>query len=41
MQFAQRGCGCPIPGSAEVQAGRGFEQPGLLEGVPARGRAWD
>jgi len=29
---------CPLPGSVQGQAGRGFEQPGLVEGVPARGR---
>ncbi|NXM26531.1 TYW1 synthase, partial [Oxyruncus cristatus] len=32
-QVAQRSCGCPSP--ASVQAG--LEQPGLVEGVPARG----
>ena len=37
-QVAQRGCGCPIPGSVQGQAGWGFEQPGLVEGVPAHGR---
>ena len=36
-QVAQRGCGCPIPGSVQGQAGWGFEQPGLVEGVPAHG----
>uniref|UniRef100_A0A672UR20 Reverse transcriptase domain-containing protein n=1 Tax=Strigops habroptila TaxID=2489341 RepID=A0A672UR20_STRHB len=30
--------GCPIPGSVQGQAGWGFEQPGLVEGVPACGR---
>ena len=30
--------GCPIPGSVQGQAGWGFEQPGLVEGVPAYGR---
>ena len=33
-----RSCGCPIPGSVQGQVGRGFEQPGLVEGVPAHGR---
>ena len=33
-----RSCGCPIPGSVPGQAGRGLEQPGLVAGVPARGR---
>ena len=37
-QAAQSSWGCPIPGSAQGQAGRGFGQPGLVEGVPARGR---
>ncbi|PKU36866.1 hypothetical protein llap_12830 [Limosa lapponica baueri] len=29
--------GCPIPGSVQGQVGWGFEQPGLVEGVPAHG----
>ena len=37
-QVAQRSCGCPLPGSVHDQAGWGFEQPGLVEGVPAHGR---
>jgi len=37
-QAAQRSCGCPLPGSGQGQASRGFEQPGLVEGVPGRGR---
>jgi len=36
-QAAQRSCGCPFPGSDQSQAERGFEQPGLLESVPAPG----
>jgi len=40
-QVAQRSCGCPIPGSAEGQAGWGSEQPGLVEGVPAHGRGFE
>ena len=36
--LAQRGCGCSLPGSVQGQAGWGFEQPGLVEGVPAHGR---
>ena len=28
----------PLPGSVQGQVGRGFEQPGLAEGVPAHGR---
>jgi len=35
-QIAQRCCGCPLPGSGQDQVGRGFEQPGLVEGVPAQ-----
>ena len=35
---ARRSCGCPLPGSVQGQAGWGFEQPGLVEGVPAHGR---
>ena len=34
----QRSCGCPLPGSVQGQAGQGFEQPGLVEGVAAHGR---
>ncbi|GAB0193696.1 hypothetical protein GRJ2_001834900 [Grus japonensis] len=37
-QVAQRGCGCPIPGSVQGQVGWGFGQPGLVAGVPAHGR---
>ena len=37
-QVAQRSCGCPIPGSVQGQVGWGFEEPGLVEGVPAHGR---
>jgi len=36
-RVAQRSCGCPLPESVQGQAGRGFEQPGLVEGVPAHG----
>ena len=39
-QAAQSSCGCPIPGSAQGQAGRGWGQPGLVEGVPAHGGGW-
>jgi len=28
---AQRGGGCPLPGSVQGQVGRGSEQPGLVE----------
>ena len=28
----------PLPGSVQGQAGWVFEQPGLVEGVPAHGR---
>jgi len=37
-QVAQRGGGCPIPGNIQGQAGRGSEQPGLVEDVPAHCR---
>ena len=34
----RRGCGCPIPGSIQDQAGWSFEQPDLVIDVPAHGR---
>ena len=34
-QVAQRGCGCPLPGSIQGQAGWDFEQPGLVQDVTA------
>jgi len=34
----QRIYGCPLSGSVPGQAGQGFEQPDLVEGVPAHGR---
>jgi len=37
-QVAQRGCGCPIPGGIQGQAGCGSGQPGLLIGDPAHSR---
>jgi len=33
-RIAQKGCGCPLPGSFQGQAGWGFEQPGMEGGVP-------
>jgi len=36
--IGQRSCGCPLPGSVQGQAGWGFEQPGLVDGVHAHGR---
>ena len=33
-QVAQGGCGCPIPGGIQGQAGRGSGQPGLGVGSP-------
>jgi len=36
--LAQRSCGCPLPGSVQGQVGWGFGHPGLVEGVPGRGR---
>ena len=35
---AQGGCGCPIPGGIQGQAGYGSGQPGLVVGVPAQSR---
>ena len=32
-QVAQGGCGCPIPGGIQGQAGCGFGQPGLVVGI--------
>ena len=37
-QVARRSCGCPLPGSVQVQVGQGIEQPGLVEGVPAHAK---
>jgi len=37
-QIAQRSCGCLLPGSVQGQVGWGFEQPGVVEGVPVHGR---
>jgi len=37
-QLAQRSCSCPLPGSVQGQTEWGFEQPGLVEDVPAHGR---
>ena len=37
-RVAQRGCGCPLLGSIQGQAGWGFEQPGLVGGIPAYSR---
>jgi len=34
---AQRSCGFPLRGSVQGQAGWGFEQPGVVEGVSDRG----
>ena len=34
-QVVQGGCGCPIPGGIQGQAGCGFGQPGLVVGDPA------
>ena len=40
-RVAQQGCGCPLPGSIQGQAGWGFEQPGLEGAVPAYSRGLD
>jgi len=37
-QVAQRSCGCPLLGRVPGQVGWGFEQLGLVEGVPAHDR---
>jgi len=37
-QVAQGGCGCPIPGGTQGQAGCGSGQPGLVVGDPAHSR---
>ena len=37
-QVAQGGCGCPIPGGIQDQAGCGSGQPGLVVGDPAHSR---
>jgi len=34
-QVAQRSCGCLLPEIVHGQVGWAFEQPGLVEGVPA------
>ena len=34
----QGGCGCPIPGGIQGQAGCGSGQPGLVVGDPAHSR---
>ena len=37
-QVAHGGCGCPIPGGIEGQAGCGSGQPGLVIGDPVHRR---
>ena len=37
-QVAQGGCGCPIHGGIQGQAGCGSGQPGLVVGDPAHSR---
>lgn len=37
-QVAQRNCGYHKPRRAQDQVGYGFEQPGLVQGVPAHDR---
>jgi len=37
-QVARGGCGYPIPGGIQGQAGSGSGQPGLVAGDPAHGR---
>ena len=38
ISTAQGGCGCPIPGGIQGQAGCGSGQPGLAVGDPAHSR---
>ena len=38
QKTAQGGCGCPIPGGIQGQAGCGFGQPGLVVGDSAHSR---
>ena len=37
-QVVQGGCGCPIPGGIQGQAGCGSGQPGLVVGDPAHSK---
>ena len=37
-RVVQGGCGCPIPGGIQGQAGCGSGQPGLVVGDPAHGK---
>jgi len=37
-RLPQGGCGCPIPGGLQGQAGCGSGQPALVVGDPARSR---
>ena len=37
-EVAQGGCGCPIPGGIQSQAGCGSGQPGLVVGDPGHSR---
>jgi len=37
-QVAQRGCGCPVTGDVQGQAGCGSGQPGLVSGDLAHSR---
>ena len=38
QQVARGGCGCPIPGGIQGQAGCDSGQPGLVVGNPAHSR---
>lgn len=40
-EVAQRSCQCPIPESIQGQTGWGFQQPGLMETVPATAGNWN
>lgn len=37
-QVAQSNCGCPIPGGVHGQVGWVFQEPGIVECVPAHSR---
>jgi len=37
-RLPRESCRCSLPGKVQDQVGQGFEQPGVVEGVPAHGR---
>jgi len=40
LEQLPRGCRCPYPAGVQGQAGWGFEQPQLVEGVPDYSRGF-